>query len=85
MCYEVARLAFRSLANCIAHRLAAGGLLTDTEILAEEEARTAILAARRRVLAAFAVQDPTILGARTDTVIAGLIREAHHLRDVRVD
>jgi hypothetical protein len=85
VCYEVARLTFRSLVNSIAHRLAAGELLTDTEILAEQEARTAILAARGRVLAAFAVRDPATLGARTDNVIEGLLRESLRLRDARVD
>jgi hypothetical protein len=54
MCYTVARLAFRSIADSIALRLAAGQLPTDNEILAEQEARTAIGAALRRVSATFA-------------------------------
>jgi hypothetical protein len=53
-CYTVARLAFRSIADSIALRLAAGQLPTDNEILAEQEARTAIGAALRRVSATFA-------------------------------
>src|SRR5687767_10388635 len=53
-CYTVARLAFRSIADSIARRLAAGKVPTDNEILAEQEARTAIGTALRRVSATFA-------------------------------
>jgi hypothetical protein len=58
VCYEVARLTFRSLANAIALRLAAGKSPSNDDILAEEEARSAILAARRRVLAASTFGEP---------------------------
>jgi hypothetical protein len=71
--YEVARLTFRSVANSISHRLAAGRLPTENETIVEEEARAAIAAARRRLLAAAAVKDPASIGALTDNVIAALL------------
>jgi hypothetical protein len=52
--YTAARLAFRSVADSIARRLADGRSPTDDEVLAEQEARSAIGAALRRVSASFA-------------------------------
>jgi hypothetical protein len=83
--YEVARLTFRSVANAISHRLAAGRLPTDNEAIAEEEARAAIAAARRRLLAAFAVKDPASIGALTDNMIAALLAHVSKAETAHAD
>jgi hypothetical protein len=85
MCYEVARLTYRSLANAIAHRLAAGEPPTESEVLAEEESISAIVTARRRVLAAFARRDPESVTALTDNVIVGLIHERRERQEMRAE
>jgi hypothetical protein len=56
--YEAARAAFQPLTDRLTDHLIAGELPTDGEIRAEEQARTLVVTARRRVLAAFAARSP---------------------------